>query len=151
MPPTSAMFQPLIATTCVSPVAVNASTTSRVTRSRSPIEDPGREAGLGLGERLGDTRVDVPAQALDATEEPALVADESHRAEAHRPRRAPRPQVLGEPRPVVLHGLGATLGFDEVARDDAWEPWQPRVGDAVGWDRPAIGAGPRQAQQRSLL
>ena len=79
------------------------------------------------------------------------MADETHRAEAHRPRRAPRPQVLGEPRPVVLHGLGATLGFDEVARDDAWEPWQPRVGDAVGGDRPAIGAGPRQAQQRSLL
>ena len=116
-----------------------------------PDEDPGREAGLGLGERLGDTRVDVPAQALDAAEEPALVADETHRAEAHRPRRAPRPQVLGEPRPVVLHGLGATLGLDEVARDDAWEPRQPRVGDAVGGDRPVIGAGPRQAQQRSLL
>ena len=79
------------------------------------------------------------------------MADDAHRAGAHRPRRAPRPQVVGEPRPVVLRGLGATLGLDAVARDDAREPWQPRVDDAVGGDGRASTLTARQAHERALL
>ena len=65
MPATRAMFQPLMATTCVSPVVVKSLGHGAAHPLPKADEDAGRETGLGLGEGARERAVDAPAQPLD--------------------------------------------------------------------------------------
>ena len=114
-------------------------------------EDARGEPGLGLGQCLREARVDVPAQALDGRQQAVLVSREAHRARPHRPGRAPRSQVVREPRAVIDGRLEAAFRLDAVARDDPRVARQPRVDDALRRDRSLPDGDRPDLDERTLL
>ena len=148
------MFQPEIATTWLTPAVVNAAARSRSTRSRRPIEDPGRETGLGFGQdaRRGRRRharrsvLETSAGVRRAPARPSSVRDVSVPTAPIRSRYCAVRRV--GPRP------DRSVDDDAVARDDdrdSAEAW-PRPGTAGRRPAASTGASPsagRRAATRS--
>ena len=126
--PTSAMFQPLMATTWLRPVAVKASATSRETRSRRPT-------------RIADASPAIGSGTTRASDSSASRRTDSATPDAHRrprPRRSVLPDAHGhrsvdareiarELAAVIEDRLESSLERDPVAGDERWVAGQPGV------------------------
>ena len=122
-PATIAMFQPEIATTWLAPAVAKSAASERSTRSRSPIEDPGGEAGLRLRQREAEGVTGRVAHRLER--ETGRRRQDGHGPRVQAPGRPGPPEVLAVA-VVIRRRPEAAADLDGVAGADRRERGQRR-------------------------
>ena len=126
-PATTAMFQPLMATTWLRPVVAKSVTTSRATRITTPDQDARGQTGLRLRQHPRQRLVRCPTDVLDGGEGRGGAAFQVERGDARCAVHRRACQERRERASVGGHRFEAALEPDAVTRHDRGKSRQPRI------------------------